>query len=384
MRALMTRFTERASSREFSGLRPAIVACLFAAAQWTPFLSLWGADPIRSDERVIFFPVAASQDPQSGDWTAEIHGWIYEPESTDAARAAVLDSLQRLANPGGDWSETAARRSRERMRPFLVDNERSKQIDIRIADRTVSLAPSAIDGHFFGSVTLSPREVETHSVRNLVSFHVENSGRQRFGGTVRCVPRRGLSVVSDVDDTIKVSEVLDRRRLLARTFVEEFEAVAGMPELYQRLEKEGAVFYYVSASPWQLYRPLEEFCRAEKFPEGTWTLKRVRLKDASLLGLLSAPNDYKIPVINALVKQDPDRKFLLVGDDGERDPEVYGEIARRHPKQVERIWIRKVRTEDRTAERFRRAFRDLPDELWIHFDTPAGLVSPVRPDEAAN
>ena len=57
-------------------------------------------------------------------------------------------------------------------------------------------------------------------------------------------------------------------------------------------------------------------------------MKQLRVKDTSILKLFENPVAYKQSVIEELIQAFPNRKFLLVGDSGEKDPEVYGIIAR--------------------------------------------------------
>ena len=333
-----------------------------------------GADRIKSDERILFFPAVGVEDPNTGRWTAELHGWIYEPETDDVARRAMLATLKGLIDPKRTWTEEVDRRLTDRARLFVVDNERGKRVGIRIAGENATLLPSAVDGHFFGTVELAPKRVKAHATNGLITYAAENTGEVVYDGLVRLLPATGLTVISDIDDTIKVSEVLDRRRLMARTFLEEYEAVPGMSGLYRKLEERGAAFHYLSASPWQLFPSLEAFRSREKFPTGMWTLKRVRLKDESLLELLASPEEYKIPLIEEAVKRFPKRQFLLIGDDGERDPEVYGEIARRHPEQIKGIWIRQVAPSEAADARYSKAFRDLPDTLRKRFESAKDLL----------
>ena len=74
------------------------------------------------------------------------------------------------------------------------------------------------------------------------------------------VPPEGLSIISDIDDTVKVSNVLNKRELLANTFLREFTPIEGMAALFRRWGRaHGAVFHYVSASPWQLQPELQAF-----------------------------------------------------------------------------------------------------------------------------
>ncbi len=352
------------------------VACflLMAFPMFFSKTSVQGADRIKSDERIIFFPAVGVEDPNTSRWTAEIHGWVYEPETDDVTRLAMLATLEGLIDPKGTWSDDVDRRLTGRARLFVVDNERGKRVGIRIAGERETLLPSAVDGHFFGTVDLTPERVKAHATRGLIAYSAENTGEAVYEGAIRLLPATGLTVISDIDDTIKVGEVLDRRRLMARTFLEEYEAVPGMAELYRKFEERGAAFHYISASPWQVFPSLEAFRSSEKFPAGMWSLKRVRLKDESLLELLASPEEYKIPLIEEAVKKFPKRQFLLIGDDGERDPEVYGEIARRYPEQIKRIWIRQVAPREAVNTRDSKAFRDLPATLWKRFENAEDLL----------
>ena len=64
------------------------------------------------------------------------------------------------------------------------------------------------------------------------------------------------------------------------------------------------------------------------------------------------------------------RSLVLVGDSGERDPEIYGSVARQYPKRVRRIFIRAVKGEKPDDERFLKAFKDVPRDKWLVFTNP--------------
>ena len=75
------------------------------------------------------------------------------------------------------------------------------------------------------------------------------------------------------------------------------------------------------------------------------------------------------------------RQLVLVGDSGERDPEIYGNVARMYPKRVRRIFIRAVKNEKDDDDRFLKAFKDVPREKWMIFrdpvrDLPKNLDAP--------
>ncbi|KAL6061764.1 Actin patch protein 1 [Balamuthia mandrillaris] len=195
-------------------------------------------------------------------------------------------------------------------------------------------------------------------------------------GRVLLVEEEGISLISDIDDTIKFSFVADKKELLKNTFLREFVAVEGMAPLYRRWQRlindcpdvpNRLKFHYVSGSPYQLYRPLalflwgpaffhfplsssssdhhpkEEKEDESRFPQGSVHLKNVAWNDKSLFKLFEDKLEYKLNIIEPeLFRRFPKRKFILVGDSSEQDPEVYSALAWRYPHQVIAIFIRRA------------------------------------------
>lgn len=346
---------------------PGLVAMLVLVAMGA------AAGEIHRDEEVVFFPTSAWQ--EDGAWRIPVHGWIFEPEPDSLWRAGFVASLRRLSGVDDDPLREA--RFRQRVRFFLVDNERGKMLRLELAGRQYLTEASAPNGHFRAQLHLPV--AATTAAPAWLPFATHADGERDFHGKVQLVGRTGLSVISDIDDTVKLSEVLDRRALLANTFVEPFRAVEGMPALYRRWQAHGAAFHYVSSSPWQLYPPLAAFFHEAGLPAGSFHLKTFRLKDGTLFDMFASSLDTKPPVIFELLQRYPDRRFILVGDSGEHDPEVYGLVARRFPRQVVAIYIRAVEGSDLGAARMQAAFHDVPATHWQVFDDPARLAAmPLR------
>ena len=57
---------------------------------------------------------------------------------------------------------------------------------------------------------------------------------------------------------------------------------------------------------------------------------------------------------------------MLVGDTGERDPEIYAAIARRYPDRVRSIWLRDpvAGGTPGVQARLEAAYEGLPRSLW--------------------
>lgn len=331
---------------------------------------------IKTDEEVVFFPTYGYRD---GDqWIVHTHGWIYEPETDDTVRRASLGALRRALGLDKDQEDTAIFKQRAGL--FLVDNERGKRLTIWLGEKTYELKESGADGHFRTELRLTVQEAKADKDGWLTFEAVMPQGDERkFRGRALLLGESGLSVVSDIDDTVKVTEVRDKSALLANTFLREFQGVDGMAKLYRGWAESGAVFHYVSASPWQLYGPLSEFFAKDGLPPGTFHLKDFRAKDSTFLNLFASPEETKRKAIVPLLEACPRRKFLLVGDSGEKDPEIYGALAREYPKQVVRVIIRDVTEEDASNERYRIAFDKLPPEKWQVVRNPRD-VRPLPPE----
>jgi phosphatidate phosphatase APP1 len=200
------------------------------------------------------------------------------------------------------------------------------------------------------------------------------------GRTILAEPT-GWGIISDIDDTIKITGTLSPIAVLKSTFFDTPTPVMGMPELYRDLQKLFAdpVFLYLSGSPYNLYPFLREF-REKHFPPGTMILRDASWQN--LGGLISSltvnVQTYKVDRLEKMHTWFPDRQFVCVGDSTQKDPESYGEIARRHAGWIKAIYIRRVPDEsavmgaldpDRNSpERFEAAFKGLDKNMWMVFD----------------
>jgi len=285
---------------------------------------------LKNDEQVILYPSLGRL--VSGGWEVELHGIVYEP-----GPHPYLSGFMRRALGIDNDKLTAAEMTlfRERSSYFLVDNERGKEFSLTAVGCTVPLGTSGANGHFEAlAVFVSGEFPAARPGASLVlpaSIPTAGGGKRELSLQVDLLPDEGLSVISDIDDTIKISNVRKRSEVVMNTFCRPFQPVSGMAEVYQRWALDGARFHYVTASPWQLYLPLSQFAHSNRFPSGTFHMKSFRAKDTSFFSLFESPEHYKAPVIEHLLRLFPKRQWVFVGDSGEKDPEVYGAEAQGIP-----------------------------------------------------
>jgi phosphatidate phosphatase APP1 len=341
---------------------------------WGMVMSLWACgshqSTVKQDETVFLLPTSGYLNADN-QWLIPLHGWIFEYEHDSFWREASVQALQKSL----ELNDIALNNQlfKERAWMFLVDNERGKKIRITIRNNTFQCEKSKPNGHFTGMAKLDASGDLDVQAPQWVSYQVElkSGDSRRFEGESQLIPVEGVSIISDIDDTIKDSHVADKKELLKNTFLKEFRAVQGMADIYRQWQGQGAAFHYLSASPWQLYPSLAKFISDEEFPKGDFYLRLFRIKDKSFYELFASPFEYKTETIEGILHHYPKRKFVLVGDSTESDPQVYSHIAKKYPQQIIKILIRNAGHKD--LREIGDAFTGLDKALWQVFEQPEEL-----------
>ena len=178
----------------------------------------------------------------------------------------------------------------------------------------------------------------------------EISRENRFPGELLIPSKEAeFGVISDIDDTILQTGVASslKWKVVANTFFKSAGKrlpLEGAAEFYHLLHrgqsgKNANPIFYVSHSPWNLYRYLEFFLTNNNFPKGP-----ILLRSFSDFGNKRSQGEkpQKQKEIMNLLKTYPDMKFILIGDSGEHDADIYIEIAEAQPERVAAIYLRSV------------------------------------------
>jgi phosphatidate phosphatase APP1 len=152
------------------------------------------------------------------------------------------------------------------------------------------------------------------------------------------VPARDakFGIISDIDDTIVYSNVLSKWRMilsLALSNARTRKPFKGVGAFYRALHGGVNPVFYVSKGPWNLYVPLVEYLEVQGLPLGPLALRDFGLR---------MNRNHKTEAIEAILVTYPRLPFVLIGDSGEQDPEIYSAIVRRHPQRIRAIYIRSV------------------------------------------
>jgi hypothetical protein len=359
------------SAIEVSAPQPAATTALHASGAPGPSASLpTPQDPPQankdsegsmSGEQVTFYPTYGYKDRET--WRIPMRLWVHRE------RRHLDKFVARLVRHSGPHNPKERTNFRDRIADLFADGEGSEEVFFtfdndpdgqryRVIGNRGELRTDS-NGVIEGTATLpAPKASKLLTLQKShngwLTLHAEPGGPEGEG-RIQLIEPQGLSVISDIDDTIKITEIpAGLKVVLENTVFCDFEAVPGMAERYR--ETANASFHYVSGGPWQLYHPEAQFLVGfAGFPEGSFHLKAVSAKPlvhetwqgledllkASFLGK-EVTRQFKLARIRELMKQFPVRKFVLYGDSGECDPEVYREIRQEFPANIQEIWIRDV------------------------------------------
>lgn len=178
-------------------------------------------------------------------------------------------------------------------------------------------------------------------------------------------PQARFGILSDLDDTVLVTEAKKPLRMARAVFTQSAHdrlAFEGVSSFYRALvgSPDGMInpLFYISSGPWNLYDLIHEFFRLNEIPPGAMLfLRDWGLREDELL-----PTDHhkhKLQAIETVLELYPELPFLLIGDSGQSDPEVYAAAVAAYPGRIPAIYIREVTHQARRIAAIEAAAREV-------------------------
>lgn len=164
-----------------------------------------------------------------------------------------------------------------------------------------------------------------------------------------------FAFISDIDDTFLISHSSNLRKRLFVLLTENARSrrpFDGAVEHYRLLhgiadkDKSDNAFFYVSSSEWNLYNYIREFVRQNKLPEGVFLLNQIKTF-SKLFATGQGNHNGKFFRIVRILEAYPKQKFVLLGDDSQKDIDIYSSIAEHFPGSIYCIYIRRVGTPEK-------------------------------------
>lgn len=161
-------------------------------------------------------------------------------------------------------------------------------------------------------------------------------------------PGAAFGVISDIDDTVVHTGATSLFRMARTVFLRNAHTrlpLEGVADFYRALrggqEPPHNPLFYVSSSPWNLYDLFEQFFQIHSLPEGPLILRDWGVGKDSRLAFHHTR--FKFGVIQQILDSFPELPFILIGDSGEKDPEIYTEVIRHYPGRILAAYIREAR-----------------------------------------
>lgn len=206
-------------------------------------------------------------------------------------------------------------------------------------------------------------------------------------------PNAQFAVISDIDDTVIHTGATNFFRMArvvmlgnARTRL----AFKGVAAFYQALQqgvpapRENPIFY-VTSSPWNIFDVVCEVFKVHGIPAGPIFMKDYGFDETKFIK--SSHGSHKLARIREILELYPHLPFILIGDSGQKDPEIYRQIVHDHPDRIKAIYIRDVIDDPARREAVHALGREVADKgasLILSRDTieaarhaaEAGYISP--------
>jgi phosphatidate phosphatase APP1 len=154
-------------------------------------------------------------------------------------------------------------------------------------------------------------------------------------------------IISDIDDTVIETGATDFLKNWRRVLIERPQdrlAVPGASKLYKTIAGDNAAparpFFYVSSSPWNLYGFITEFMDLNGIPHGPMFLKDYGIDSNKLIN--TGHEEHKLKAIEEVLSFYPESRFLMIGDNGQRDVTIYADAVGKFGERVAGVFIRDV------------------------------------------
>ena len=267
-------------------------------------------------------------------------GWLprlYPYTGYGSTSAVRVMARALMANPNAtDWQMAFAQQAKRGWRQFFTTQV----------------------GYLPVTVTVNGRDVETFtSESGYIDLLIEDHGLEPGRHCATITPAAGdpvqapvivvdpgvsRGIISDVDDTIMITWLPRPMLALWNSFVlhtNARKAVPGISEFYKAIIEPGSPVFYLSTGAWNTAPTLSQFILEHGLPDGPLLLTDW---GPTPTGLFRSGKEHKMTQLRNLLIMFPHIKWILVGDDGQHDPEIYAEFARECPHQVAGIAIRSL------------------------------------------
>jgi phosphatidate phosphatase APP1 len=249
-------------------------------------------------------------------------------------RVLVQKSITRVSTSESTWRNVL-----NTYRRFESDEVAGARVVATFRDAVVE---SLTDDEGYFQAMLCPKEIDLSLPWHEVGLTLPEHSVTSTVPVLVPPPDAQFGVISDIDDTIVQTNATSLVRMV-RSVIQNaasrlpFEGVA---DLYRALHADRNPIFYVSSSPWNLYDLLHDYMDINGIPHGPMFLQDWGIDEDTFI---TTPHDtHKLAQIQTLLDYYPHLRFVLIGDSGQRDPEIYLRVIQSRPERIAAAFIRDV------------------------------------------
>lgn len=268
---------------------------------------------------------------------------VYNPDSSNSDTESIMSVQSSQSSQGSNGSLNPDEMMKERLSSFFAKSIPNTELVVTVgSEKNVDkLVNQTIYTDGYGHFETTIEVPYTPSVVQVASGMMDTVFAFQ---DIMIYPNKGIGVISDIDDTIKLTGVIGEKMVLLRNLLTNEVGLWAIPEVTQWYgdiyKDEDVNFFYVSNSPWQLYDTIKQYFHFAELPPGSVHLKKY--SGNIIASLLEPSQSRKKRSLYKILRDFPDKKFVCIGDSGEYDLEAYVDIAKNFPTQVLSINIRYV------------------------------------------
>lgn len=246
--------------------------------------------------------------------------------------------------------KTSARNMLAAIRRYSGSSVPDIKVKASLGDQMVMVVSDGegiLDGHFKVRTTQKDETIRFTFVKE---DDVEFQSSEVIFPVSRFEADHPLGIISDIDDTILVSKATQLGEKLWLSISKNAytrRPFPGISKFYKGLTNHGEnPVFYVSSSDWNLNELIKDFLKFRDIPKGPLLLQDLHVNLKNIWKSGGGSHAHKGEKIEFIMDLYPQMKFILVGDSGQHDPELYAEAIENYPGRVKAVYIRLIKEMD--------------------------------------
>jgi phosphatidate phosphatase APP1 len=205
-----------------------------------------------------------------------------------------------------------------------------------------TVAEGVTDREGFFAIPMRPAAIDPARLWHEVALTLPDLDATATAPVLVPPPDAAFGVISDIDDTVVVTNATSLTGMVRSVIRNAASRLpfAGVAELYQALHRGRNPLFYVSSSPWNLYELLHDFMDLNGIPHGPMLLQDWGIDHDTLI--MTSHETHKLAQIHPILDLYPQLRFVLIGDSGQHDPEIYLRVIQANPQRIAAAFIRDV------------------------------------------